>query len=120
MSNTARDALRSKIFARREFKREKVELFGQEIEIRQPSLGAILSAQEQPDRKKANIRLIIDYCYVPDTDEKVFEEADEATLVEMPFDQSFISVSEAIARMTGVNVAEQRKNSDGTQSDGAS
>lgn len=113
---TSRDELRAKIFdsRNRHFKSELVEFFGDTIEIRQPTLEQILNAQALEDRREAIINLIIGYCYVPGTDERVFEDTDRPALLKMPFGEDFTRVNEAIARMTSLNVEAAEKNSEGT------
>ena len=102
-----RDELRTKIFSAKVLKTEKVNLFGAEVEIRQPTLGDIIKTQGMEDRAAGIVYLLISYCYVPGTDEKVFDPADEKTLLGMPFDESFTSASIAITRMIGVEVEEE-------------
>lgn len=105
-----RDAIRQKMFASHEFRREKITVFGAEVEIVQPSLGQILKAQENPDRSDAIIDLMIEYCYVPDTKEKVFEPADKDGIKNFPAGEDIIKISTAIANMTSIDVQDAEKN----------
>lgn len=118
-SSDTRDQLRARIFSadNRKFRSEVVEFFGMEVEVRQPSLGQILNAQNMDDRREAIIKIIIDYCYVPGTNERVFEAADRDSLMALPFGEDILRVNEAITRMTQIDVAGERKNSESTQSD---
>ncbi len=100
---STRDTIRGKIFASKEFSKRTVEFFGEKIELRQPSLGLILQVQDEEDRKSAVIDTLIKYAYVPETDEKVFEDGDEASLLALPFGPDFIRVSNALEELTQVN-----------------
>ena len=66
---------------------------GQDVEVRQPTVGQrsrILTAAgggttgEIKDFSKLQIAAIMHCCYVPNTEEHIFEKADEATLMNMP------------------------------------
>lgn len=102
MSN-ARDAIRGKIFATKEVTKVPVEFFGQNIELRQPLLQDILQAQNGEDRESAVIETLINYAYIPGTEEKVFESGDVAGLKKLPFGADFIRVSQALETLTEVN-----------------
>ena len=110
-TNTSkRDEIRAKMFASHDFKREKIVVFGAEVEIVQPSLGQILKAQENPDRSDAIIDLMIEYCYVPGTKEKIFNEADKDGIKGFPAGEDIVKISTAIANMTSIDVQEAEKN----------
>jgi hypothetical protein len=104
-----REALFSNI--RDKAKSKNVILFGQEIELRQPSLGTILDAQQEPDRKKGMVHMLVNYAYVPGTDEHVFEEGDYDDIMQLPFGDDLTRLQTAIGELTGINVEEARKNS---------
>lgn len=110
----SRDEMRSKIFAHRE-KRKKVIVFqGVEIELHQPLLGQILSAQTNEDREAVVIEMLVDHAHVPGTTEKVFEASDAEAFKEMGFDENFLAVNEALEELTGVNFRDKKKPSAGT------
>lgn len=99
-----RDTLRSKILGTsHKMKSRLIMFFGAQIEIRQPSLGAILDAQEKEDRQAAVIDYLLERTYVPGTDEKVFDDTDVETLRDLPFGEDFIRVTEAIQELSDVN-----------------
>ena len=102
-----RDELRTKIFSTKVLKTEMISLFGVGVEIRQPTLGDIIKMQGMEDRAQGIVYLLISYCFVPGTNDKIFEPADEKTLLGLPFDESFTSASLAITRMIGVDVEEE-------------
>ncbi len=105
-----RDEIRAKMFASHDFKRERITVFGVEVEIVQPSLGLILKAQENPDRPDAIIDLMIEYCYVPGTKEKVFVAEDKEGIKGFPAGEDIIKISTSIANLTSIDVQEAEKN----------
>lgn len=108
-----RNDIRAKIFNNIEgrFKRVEIEFNGATVELRQPSLRQILMAQGETDRAKALVNLIVGYCYVPGTDEKVFEDTDADSLLAMPFGEDMVRFNKAIETLTSVDVRGQEKNS---------
>lgn len=107
---SVRDNIRDKMFTSHEFKREMITVFGADVEIVQPSLGQILKAQENPDRSDAVIDLMIEYCYVPGTSEKVFTDADKESIKGFPAGMDIVKISTAIANMTSIDVQDAEKN----------
>ena len=105
-----RDDLRAQIFAPKAFKSRSLKLFGAEVEIRQPSLGDILTFQDEVDKQTGLILLLTGYCYVPGTNEKVFEEADADGILNMPFGDDLIKLNEIIEELTGIDVAGEEGN----------
>ena len=80
---TAKDLLRAKVLGQ-QVKRIVVDIEGLPIEVRQMNVGQMLDAVNEEDNKRRMARYLIDCCYVPDTEEKVFDEADIDVLMEMP------------------------------------
>ena len=113
MANTLRDTIRAKIFETRELKKIELEFFGTKIEMRQMKLADILKAQSTEDRESAIIDMLVEYCYVPGTDEKVFEAADADSLKELPFDSNFQRASKAMEELTEVNFLDKKSSSNG-------
>lgn len=104
---TARDALRAALLSSKVYKPKSVviELFGQQVEVRQPPISEVMKGQEgNPDEQAA--RMIIKYCYVPGTDERVFEEGDIPTIMQWPFGDDVIRLQEAINKLSGFNIEE--------------
>jgi hypothetical protein len=104
----SRGDVRANIFARKELRKKKIEFFGEEIELRQPQLGDIISARENDDRQAAVIETLIKYAFVPDTDEKVFEEGDADSFKTMPFGADFLRVNNALEELTDVNFLDKK------------
>ncbi len=99
-----RDAIRSKVFSSNAFKRETVEAFGATIEVRQAPLGRVLDLQGvfSEDRKAAISRALIEFCFVPGTNEAVFDEGDVDQILELPFGDDFQRLQEMINKIMGV------------------
>lgn len=100
--------VRGKIFSTKNKKRLSrfIQFFGAEIELRQPSLGDIAKMNDEGTQHSAIVQTLINYAYIPGTDEKVFDETHADDLNALPFDNNFVRVSEAIRALTQVNVGE--------------
>jgi len=113
-----RDDIRAAIFSveNRRPKTKVIELFGQEVEVRQPTLAQInkLGKASADERTPALVRIMIEYIYVPGTDTKVFDAADAESLATMPSGKWLSDLNSAIEELTGVNVKDAEKNSDET------
>lgn len=105
-----RDDLRQKLFSAKKFRSKTVNLFGDKVEIRQPSVGQILKARDSADSKEALIGILVDYCFVPGTTDKVFEKADTGAIMEWPVGKWFTDVNNAIVELTDIDVAGSEKN----------
>jgi hypothetical protein len=103
-----RNDVRAKIFAAKKNKSKEVEFFGAVIELRQPTLGDILSARDSDNRQSAVIETLVNYAYIPGTDEKVFEMADAEAFKKMPFGADFIRVSNALEELSEVNFLDKK------------
>lgn len=104
MTDTLRDSIRGKILATQEVKKIRCTFFGTEVELRQPTLKEILKTDETADKTEQAISMIIKYCYVPGTEERVFEAADKDVLLSLPFGEDFVRIQKAIATLTEINV----------------
>lgn len=106
MSSAKRDELRAHLFdkANTRAKSEVLTLFGVEVELRQPSIGAIMDAQEIKDPARQAANMIIKFAYVPGTDEKVFEEGDVDSIIQWPFGEDLKHLQDAIGRLTSLDV----------------
>lgn len=105
MSDTqpSRSDIRDKIFSAKP-KTIRVTLFGAVVELRQPPLAVILSVQEQTadDRMASIFQTMMRYVYVPGTDERVFEDADRDSFLNLPFGEDMQSLQSAITELTNV------------------
>lgn len=114
MTDTLRDLIRGAVLNTTAVKSKIVTFFGQDIEVRQPTLGAVLDATNAADRKDQVVNMLLTYCYVPGTDETVFEEGDRESLINLPFGDDVGRMQKAIAELTTIDVAGALGNSDAT------
>lgn len=112
-----RDELRGKIFSSERRKSLIVDAFGIQLEVKQPALGDILDLQDMATQKERVTNALINYCYVPGTNEKVFEVADADSILSMPFDANFEAIQNAITSLTGVDIEDVEGNLEGTTAD---
>ena len=106
-----RTSIRTAIFAGKA-KVLLVTAFGVDLELRQPSMGELLDLQDLPDQKSRVVASLIRYCFVPGTKEKVFDEADRDSILALPFDENFVKINDAIAELTGIDLEEEKGNSE--------
>lgn len=111
---SARDRLRAATFSsqNKKPKAKVIMFFGNEIELRQSSLATLF--EEKPDNQAALVNFLCTCSYVPGTDERLYEEADAAEFLAMPFGPEFVRVTEALQELTGVNFTPQSNPSSGT------
>lgn len=117
-SPTASPDIRSAIFQAAKPKSKLVKLFGQDVELKQPSMGTMFEAQAAKTTALASAQMIIAYCYKPGTDEKVFDSADVEVITQMPWGKDLVDVQNAIQELTGIDKATIQaaiKNSDDDQ-----
>jgi len=120
-----RDDARAAIFSakHRKAKAKLLDVFDTQIEVRQPTLRDILAARGSGDENAPSgvpedvkisrdsvVDMIINNCYVPGTDARVFEDADRENLIAMPFGDDFIKISNALNEMTSLNFEDATKN----------
>lgn len=82
----------------------KLKLFGMEIDLHQPTLRGILDAQGMEDEKERAVNTIVEYAYVPDTMERIFEITDRDVILSWPFTEELVDLQVAVAEMTGVDM----------------
>lgn len=107
MTETLRDQLRSSILEGMHGDRISATLSGQEIEIRSPSLADIVDLQQEDNKAVSFARMLIAYAYVPGTDERLFEAADEEKLINLPFNDELRKLTSAMNKMLGVDSDEE-------------
>jgi hypothetical protein len=93
-------------------KTQIVEAFGQQIEIRQPTLDAVMGYQQLTDRTEAAAQMLIRYAYVPGTNTRVFDEEDIHVIKNVPFGNDMQVINDAINEMMDLRTAakEEEKN----------
>jgi hypothetical protein len=104
-----RDDIRAAIFSNTNFKRETFSFLGQDIELRQPTVGQIGKLADDKNDKNRLIQIIIDSGYVPGTDEKVFSAADYDSLLEIPGGDWIANFTNAWNALSGT-IKETEKN----------
>ncbi len=85
-------------------KSKLVEVFGVEIELKQPNLAAIMRARETGDTAQRAAEMIIEFAFVPGTNTHVFEDTDRDRILLWPFGEDLSRLNGAIAELTGVNI----------------
>ncbi len=107
-----RDQIRAKIFKKQSFENRIFPLYGTKIELRQPSVGDIMNARKEEGESEMTgiLSLLAEYCYVPETQEKIFESGDAEELLALPFTPEFAEVNAAILEMTGIRIKDEVKN----------
>jgi len=81
---TVRDGIRAKVLDEK-LKKTVVKLDdGAEVEIRQMSIGQMLDAVNETDNRKRMASYLIACCFVPGTEEPVFEDSDFDVLMGLP------------------------------------
>lgn len=105
-----RNSIRTTIFNERVSK-TIVELDNKDsVEVRDGSVGGMLDAVSVEDLKKRMARMLISCCYVPNTDIKIFEEADFDSLMDLPSNGSYKKIMDAINHSMNL---EERKAEEG-------
>ena len=111
---STRDSIRAGILGTNNFRSEVMSLFGQKVEIRQPSLDAAMKMADHLDgSSNALVNFMIEYCYVPGTNQKVFEEGDREVIKGLPFGpdvQKFQSIALELAGISEDAIADETKN----------
>lgn len=99
--------------------RKAITLFGQEIELSGPTIGEILAegnlrAEDEKngvtDQPQGIVKYLIDYAYVPGTNDKVFEVSDAETLKTFAWSKDIQTVVDTMNGFMQVNVSDAEKN----------
>lgn len=116
-----RDALRAKtIGAQKKFSSRLVKIGEDEYEVRSPTVkerGQILDAagivedggKVKPDSAKLLVKAVMACTYVPGTDEKVYDAADEAGLEGQPPGGWFDELARVAVEMLNVDTSDAKK-----------
>jgi len=110
MANDVRDSVRSRIFSAKKFETRTIKIFDQEVEVRQPSIGQIVDRMNMADDPKQVVDMLIEHCYVPGTDTKVFDPEDKDSILSWPVGQWFTEFNNALTELMEINVEEAEKN----------
>lgn len=115
-TNNARSELRKNLFKSRKLKSKTISIRGTDLEIRQPTIGQSLELGPDMPRKEALFRALVMYCFVPGTDEPVFEEGDRDEVMSWPVEAWFNDLNQALVELTDVDIAAVEGNSGATSS----
>lgn len=124
-----RKNLRDAIFTHPKTKAEKkvITFFDQKVEIRQPTLKAVLGSQivvgddplnpelAENSTSDSMVTMILGHTYVPGTDDLVFEDSDRDWLLNLPFGPDLNKMAETLNKMTNLSFGEEEKNLKETQ-----
>lgn len=105
---SARERIRAEVFKSRKPASKVITFMGEKIELRQPTLGSIIDASNQENRQAGIIDTLVNYAFVPGTDELVFEETDAPSFKAMPFGADFQRVAKTLEEITEVNFLDQK------------
>ena len=106
-----RDSILQGIFSKgSRFKRKRIKFMGEEIDIRQPTLSQIMDVTDNMSDQDRVIATLIEYAYVPGTDEKVFDETHKEMLMGLPFNDDFTEVSNAVVELSTSDAKVAEKN----------
>lgn len=105
---TKRDSIRAAVLATHKPKSVLLEIFGTQIELRQPLMKEVMAAQEDDDRQRSIITILINQGYVPGTDEKVFDDADFEQLANLPFGGDILKIAKGLEQLTDVNFLDKK------------
>lgn len=100
---TERDRIRAEILKSRPPQSKIITFFGEQIEIKQLTLGAILDAGKEEDTQGALISTLVKYAFIPGTDIRVFDPEDLESLKALPFGGDFVGLADAIQELTKVS-----------------
>jgi len=113
----SRGAILETILSSNNFKREKMDLFGATIEIRQPSVKELLSLDDVEDQKARIVHLLINHAFMPGTNEKVFDKAHFDSIMEMPGGMWIRDLTEKFGILAGLDQDVSEKNLEETTLD---
>lgn len=87
-----------------------IEVYGVKLSLKQPRFGDIMTAREEPNPAKRAVELIIQYAYVPGSEDRVFEDTDMEMILRWPFGEDLVRLQNAIAELTGLNIEAEEAN----------
>lgn len=98
---------------------EIVTAFGVQIAVRPPELRELVQYQDFAQDEHMIARAIVNNCYVPGTNEKVFEETDVEVLSSQRFSTDMRKLNQVINKVLGGNESLGREIEDDTKSNKA-
>lgn len=113
----SRDSIRAKLLGSAR-KIKIVQVNDVEIEVRQPCVGDMMSlTADEGGKRDMMIRSIVENCYVPGTNEKVFDDTDMDGLRSMPFGDAWLTLTKTLDELMDYKqqMKEEAKNLPGAQ-----
>lgn len=110
-SSSMKKQLRDKILNTRPNATKTVSLFGNSVELKQPTIGELLALQELANNKERIVAVMLNHCYVPGTNDKIFEPEDGEALLALPFSEDITRVQEAFGDLTDIDLGQVEGNS---------
>lgn len=99
--------IRSKLLTDIKPERIKINMRGVEVEVQQPVVKDILNADT--DDTTFIIDMMVRYCYVPGTNERVFKDEDKELILQWPMGEWFSTFGEAFNKLASVSKDEVKK-----------
>ena len=84
--------------------RKNITLFGVSLDIVQPPLKAVMRMRDELDQAERSAQMIINFAYVPGTDERAFEDADIEAVLNWPWSPDVTDLNSAITELTGIDI----------------
>jgi len=104
-----RDDIRARLFAKKERKSVTIDLWDTEIELRQPTVAEMLDQTEETDQRVMIASFLIRQAYIPGTDEKVFDFADQSGILNWPYGKWVQELTNALRDLTDLDIEEDVK-----------
>lgn len=104
-----RDEIRKQLFAKKERKTVLLTLWDTEIELRQPTVGEMLDQSQETDQRVMISSFLIRQSYIPGTNEKVFDDADEDGILNWPYGKWVADITEALRELTDLEIEDAEK-----------
>jgi len=103
MSNDIRNKLLTDIKP----ERIKINIRGVDVEVQQPIVKDILNADAEDT--SFIIDMMVRYCYIPGTNERVFKDEDKEIILQWPMGEWFTSFGEAFNKLASVDKSDMKK-----------
>ena len=118
MSKTLRDKIRARtVGAKNQFKSELVDYFDVQIEVRQVDISSrseyinsAIDKNRNANTLKLQINAVIASCFVPGTDEKVFEDTDYDVISESISGGYCDKLYETVQNLSNLTLEDAKKN----------
>ncbi len=112
-----RKELRANIFKSSNKQIESMTISGSKVEVHQPTIGEIADLnQSEGDveipRRDTISDMIIKYCFVPDSNERLFSKEDKDGILNLPA-TVLNEFNTAFGKLTNINMEDVEKNSEG-------